>query len=513
LNKGSPLKLPFYFITMPLMKKILSLLTICCIAVTLHAQKVYEFNTTCQQAYKEITQLKLANGLTLIQKAKQQNPNNLIPLILESYVDFFSLFLNENPDEYKVRKPAFEQRIAALKEGPQNSPFYSFCLCAAYLHKAGVAIKFNEMWSAGWDVKRAYQYIKDNKKAYPTFAPNDLLYGGLQAIAGTIPSGYKWIAGIFGMKGSITEGMKTVKAFTNSSDPWARLMFNEASFMYGYLLFYIENKKDEALQYVQTKKLDIVNNHLFTYMAANLAINNKQTDYAKSIILNRNKSTEYLQTSVWDFELGFVYLHHLDLPEAIQYFNSFLRTFKGKFYVKDVYQRLSWCYYLQGNMTAAEEARKNVIKKGSTASDADKQALKEAKAGLWANQLLLKARLLNDGGYNREALTLLQGKSTNSFSKEDEKLEFAYRVARIYDDMGKDDDAIKFYTDAIRIGSDRTEYYAARAALQIGMIYESRNEKKTAITYYQKCIDLPDHDYKNSLDQRAKSGIARCKGE
>ena len=37
--------------------------------------------------------------------------------------------------------------------------------------------------------------------------------------------------------------------------------------------------------------------------------------------------------------------------------------------------------------------------------------------------------------------------------------------------------------------------------------------KKTAIQYYQQCLDMENHDYKNSLDQRAKSGIARCKGE
>ena len=59
---------------------------------------------------------------------------------------------------------------------------------------------------------------------------------------------------------------------------------------------------------------------------------------------------------------------------------------------------------------------------------------------------------------------------------------------------------------------NRREYYAARAALQIGQIYEERGEKAMAIEYYKKCIDMEDHEYKDSLDQRAKSGIARCTG-
>ncbi|MEP6847003.1 MAG: tetratricopeptide repeat protein, partial [Panacibacter sp.] len=185
---------------------------------------------------------------------------------------------------------------------------------------------------------------------------------------------------------------------------------------------------------------------------------------------------------------------------------------KGKFYVKDAYEKLSWCYYLQGNMEAAENARKQVLEKGSQSTDADKQAYKDAKQGKWPNVLLLKVRLLNDGGYNNEALGLLHGKSANDFDKSEEKLEFAYRVGRIYDDIGHDDDAVKMYLLAIKLGTGRTEYYAARAALQIGWIYERQGKKEVAIKYYTQCMNMKDHDYKDSLDQKAKAGIARCEG-
>lgn len=480
---------------------------------TVHAQKVYEFNSTCQQAYQEITKLKIASGLALVEKARQQNPDNLIPELLESYADFYILFLNEDPKEYQVRYPKFLERINLFETGPKSSPFYLYCLSMVRVHKAASAIKFGKMWDAGWDFRRAYQLIKDNKKQFPTFSPNDLVYGSLQAVVGTIPKGYKWIASLFGMKGSLTEGMKTVRGFINSNDPWAKIFFNEAAFMYPYLMFYIENKKDEALGFVQQRKLDIINNHLHTYMAANLGINNKQSEYAKNVILNRNRSDEYLRTTIWDFELGFTKLYHLEITEAERYLESFLNNFKGKFYVKDAYQKLSWCYYLQGNQAKAEEARKNILTRGSTDSDADKQALKDAKSGKWPNTLLLKARLLSDGGYNSDAAALLQGKTEDDFAKEEEKLEFAYRVARIYDDLDRSDDAIRNYLIAIRLGENRKEYFAARAALQIGQIYEKRGQKALAVAYYQKCIDMEDHEYKNSLDQRAKSGIARCKGE
>lgn len=71
------------------------------------AQKVYEFTATCQQAYQEITQLKIKNGIALLAKAKAENPNNLIPVFLESYVDFYILFLNEDPKDFAELYPKY----------------------------------------------------------------------------------------------------------------------------------------------------------------------------------------------------------------------------------------------------------------------------------------------------------------------------------------------------------------------------------------------------------------------
>ncbi|HCL05364.1 MAG TPA: hypothetical protein DHW64_05110, partial [Chitinophagaceae bacterium] len=390
---------------------------------------------------------------------------------------------------------------------------YRFALSTVRVHKAASAIKFGKMWEAGWDIRRAWILLKDNKKAFPRFIPDDLMYGTLQTMIGTIPKGYKWLASVLGMRGSVTEGLKTVHAFVNSSDPSAKILANEAHFIYPYLLFYMDNKKDEALAFIQQKKLDLVNNHLHGWMAANLSLNNKQSPFTQQIVQNRNHSNEYLDIPIWDFEMGFVKMYQLKPEEAIPYFERFLQKFKGNFYVKDVYDKIRLCYYLQGNTTAAEKARQLVLSKGNTDSDADKKAMKDAKANYWPNLLLLRARLLSDGGYHREALALLHGKAETDFDKEEDKLEYVYRAARIYDDLGRENDAINAYLAAIRLGEFRKEYYAARAAVQLAQIYEAKGQKSLAIQYYQRCLDMGDHEYKNSLDQRAKSGILRCKGE
>ena len=42
------------------------------------------------------------------------NPNNLTLALLESYADFYQLFLNENPIEYQKIYPEFEKKIKLM---------------------------------------------------------------------------------------------------------------------------------------------------------------------------------------------------------------------------------------------------------------------------------------------------------------------------------------------------------------------------------------------------------------
>ena len=474
------------------------------------ADKYFDFNITCQQAYKEIISLRIIKGQQLLTIEKKAHPDNLIPYFLDNYADFFSLFLNEDIKEFDKKMPLKEGRLAAMKLGPDDSPWKLFTQSILQLQWAAIHIKFGEKWAAGWSFKAAYDLAKKNVKAFPNFEPNKMVMGPLQIAAGTIPKGYQWLGNLMGVKGNISEGIKNLAAYITSPDATANIFKNEAIFYYCYLKFHVENKPDEVLAYIRNQHLDVVNNHLFTYMAANLSLNNQQSASTKTYVLQRNMSADYMPTAVWDFEIAYSKLYHLE-PDATVYFERFLNTFKGSFYVKDSWLKLGWSYLLQGNTAQYNHCMDQVKTKGNVETDADKRALKEAKSGKVPNLFLLKARLLSDGGYTSEAYQMMTGKGTADFTNEEDKLEFAYRAGRIYEQMNKYDDAIQAYLGTIRIGKNRTEYFGARAALQTGMIYEKqKNNKPMAIAFYQQVMAMEDHDYKNSLDQKAKAGIERC---
>lgn len=491
----------FFFLTVALLALVL--------ATSTASAQVFDFSERCQRAYKEIIQLRLQNGQTLLNEEKRDHPENLIPYFLENYIDFFVLFFNEEPGDYTRLIKNLDTRLDIMNKGPKNSPYFLFTKSVIHFQWAAVRIKFGHHWDAGWQLRRAYLQIKQNTKSFPAFTPNLVFNGAMQVAVGTIPDGYKWLSNLFGMKGSIREGMQILQTFLKSENNLSVLFHDEAVFYFLYLKFYMENDQQGVFRYINSERLDVRNNHLLTYLAVNLSLNGQQAENAKRILLARNMSSEYLATSAWDLEMGYVCITQLS-PDAGKYFKKFVDAFNGRFYLKDALQKLSWHYYLQGDQQQAEYYRKQILLRGSTDTDADEQAMKEAKSGQWPNKLLLKARLLNDGGYHMEALRLLHGKRITDFSSSAERLEFAYRVARIYDDLGRDDEAIAFYKQAVFAGEHRKEYFASRAALQIGYIYEERKDKQLARSWFQRSLEMKDHEFKNSIDQRAKAGIERC---
>jgi tetratricopeptide (TPR) repeat protein len=481
---------------------------LCC---SLQAQKVFDFNTQCQEAYHDILSLKIDSGLRLLAIEKKVHPGNLIPYFLDNYIDFLVLVINEDPVEYARRKEHKEERLTLMEEGPENSPFYEFTKSIINFQWAAVGIRFGDKMAPAMAVRRSFMEIKDNRNRFPAFTPNLMIYGSMQTVMGVIPDNYKWFTNLMGMKGTVKGGMSMVNSFIDYTDPWATIFKDEGIFYYIYLTFYILNQKNEVFRFIGTHKLDTVNNLLFAYMVANLALNNNRSDITEAIIRGRNQSPGYMSTPIWDMEMGYARLNHLQ-KDANVYLERYLDEFKGQYYLKDALQRLSWYYYLQGNMEAATKYRSAVISRGSASNETDKNALRDAQSGVWPNKDLLRARLLTDGGYAPEALKMLDGKSSADFTTVVDKLEFSYRLGRIYDDLGRDHDAIEAYLVAIKIGEHRREYFAARAAWQIGMIYEREGNKNMAIAFYQRCLDMPDHEYKNSMDERAKAGIARCNG-
>ena len=167
---------------------------------------------------------------------------------------------------------------------------------------------------------------------------------------------------------------------------------------------------------------------------------------------------------------------------------------------------LSWIALLQDNMSLFYEYQNKINIMGDTFVDADKEAQKQFDNKTKPNKFLLKSRLLFDGGKYRNSLSQLDSITETNKSI---KLEILYRKARNHEKLKQFQLAKKYYNDTYNLGNDMNFYFAAKSALQLGLLYENEGFNEKAIEYFNKCINLKNHQYEQGIELKAKSGLNR----
>jgi TolA-binding protein len=92
-----------------------------------------------------------------------------------------------------------------------------------------------------------------------------------------------------------------------------------------------------------------------------------------------------------------------------------------------------------------------------------------------------------------------------------DQVEYYYRRARIEHKTEQLAAAKLFYRQTIDMAGDESWYFAPNACLQLGYILEAENNKTEARSFFKKALTYKKHEYKNSIDSKAKSAIARLR--
>ena len=99
-------------------------------------------NNDIEQAYKDISELKMVSGLQKIDHIKKTDPNNAMVYYIENYVDFFTLFIQEDEALYKKLLNNKDIRLKKIKSSNPESPYYLFCQAEIILQWATIKLKF-----------------------------------------------------------------------------------------------------------------------------------------------------------------------------------------------------------------------------------------------------------------------------------------------------------------------------------------------------------------------------------
>ncbi|NNC85185.1 MAG: hypothetical protein HKN75_03825 [Bacteroidia bacterium] len=472
------------------------------------------YSDNCIEAQHLIFDLKLDKAEELLSKEESQNPTNILTIRLRSYIDFLKAFISEEQYYYERFEENTETRLDFLSSNFQDSPLNKMIQAEIALQLSVTEFQNEEYISSAWDLRKSYRLFVKNKEEHPDFIENNVGLGLMHALIGATPDKYKWLMNIAGMKGDLNTGLKELNevykfSIANNLSP----LTEEVSLIRLLTELHI-NKDFENANVIAESLIKESHKTLILFSLSHYYMNTGNTDKAYDLLQNNNFSKDRFPFLYLYFMRGTAGLYQLNLSkETYDDMNLFTSKYKGFNFIKAAYQKKAWFKFLRGDTASYKNMLQLCLTKGNDFTDEDKQAIVEAKSGNLPNVNILKARILFDGGYYDKAKALLEAYNENNFTDFKSKVEYNYRLARTLDKLNEDEQSIVHYLKTIDNSIDKPWYYAANSSYFLGRYYEEKKDYTNAKLYYSKCFEIDNTEYRNSIRQKAKTGLNRIKNK
>lgn len=479
-----------------------------CIAIPSFSQDIY-WTAEAKTAYSFIQELRIDESMNIIRLQSITHPDNLIWPYLEDFALFLQIFLQEDLREIPDFLESSSLRMDRISVIPETNPMSLMCQAQIRLHQCALRMEQSQFVSAAADLNQAFRLLKKNQRLYPDDYANLRLYAIIKVAFGAVPDQYRWLVSmVTSLSGTIDEGMKELHLILAKSKPADNIFLPETILLTGLAEARLNNKPEYGLQLIYKYFGKVPSTRLIQYTMANVNIAAGNNDAAIKILTLNVGTPTAVRIPFMDFMLGRCKLSRGD-DDADVYFKNFILFNKGKHYIKEAYQKLAWYALLKGDVTGYYANMQQIRLKGSSTTDQDQQALKEAELNSKPHPVLLKCRLLFDGGYYDQAMTLLNDGLYKSLTFQAHRLEFLYRKGRVLQAKKSNVEALHYYSLTIKFGEEEHFYYACSAALECGVIHETLGSDWAAARFYNMCLEMSPETYSTSLHQKARTGLSR----
>ena len=471
----------------------------------------FKWNEELESTLKDILHLRLLQAAPQIQAAQKKEQFNLLPYYLEDYLDFYFAFVEGHPKaiygKYMDRK---EARLAWLEQGSEKDPYTLYTQADVHLKWAMIYALYQDNMLAFKSIKKAAVLLEKNEKKFPNFLLNKRALGILHTMVGAIPGKYQWGASLAGLKGNIEQGLSELQLVIQHGKQQPAFTFNEeVQQLYSMLLLYMGNDDSEAWGALNTALLDPINNPMATYILVSRYIKTGKSKQGLLLLEQRKATAQEYPFPQLELLKGHCKLYRLE-KEAEEHYKNFLGDYRGVNGIKEAYQKLAWLSLLNKDNNQYFYYMQQVESKGEHFTSADRSAMNEMELAKTKKQPylpLLQARLYYDGGYYDKAYQVLEQCQLKELKEEEEQIEYYYRKGRVYQKMRKKNLALEAFEQTLTLGSKKPYYYACNAALQAGLVHESREEWKEARAYYERCLKEKPDQYQATLHSRAKARL------
>jgi tetratricopeptide (TPR) repeat protein len=427
-------------------------------------------------------------------------------MYVQSLCETLDALITEDEKRFEVVESNFRARFKVLEGRPESAETL-FLQAELNLQRGFNFLNLGQEFNAVWAIRSAYNFTQECLKKYPAFVPIKKTSGVIEVMIGSVPDKYHWFMSLLGMKGSVVTGQRRLEELRASHSS----LSIEANILYFTIKGFINQQFEESANGFMDLLKANPENRLILFLSVNMLVKNSQGEEALGLIRLLDENPHGLAMPYIDYLRGEILLQRGEYTESIEAYQRFLTAYANENFKKDAYFKISLSYYLQGKKELAHANFEKAKVTGRVVVDPDSYADAQLKDNRFPNPKLLKVRFYTDGGYYKEAKEVFQTILPSDLIIPKDQTEYYYRKARLSHKMNELSAARIFYQQTIDMSGQNPWYFAPNSALQLGYLAQANHDNATARKYFQQALTYNKHEYKNSIDSKAKSALEQLK--
>lgn len=465
------------------------------------ADNIWQFDAETQKIHKLILNLQTDQAYSALRLLKT---NELHKIYIQSLCETLDVLISEDEGKFNRIETNFRERFKWL-ESQNPTAEVLFLRAELNLQRGFNFLNLGQEFNAVWAIRSAFNLTEECMKKFPQFVPIKKTSGVIQVMIGSVPDKYHWFMSLLGMKGSVTLGQKQLEELRQSKSS----LNIEATILYYTIKGLINQEIEESSRGLLDALKSDPSNRLILFLAINMLMKDSQSEQAYKLIQTLDHNPQGLPMHYIDYLRAEILLQKGQYTESIAAYHLFIKNYKSDNFKKDSYFKISLAYWLQNKKELAKASFDKAKITGKAVAEPDKYADAQLKEGSLPNPKLLKVRLATDGGYYEEAKNQLHAITPADLTTLKDQTEYYYRKARLAHKTNELSAARIFYQQTIDMAGENPWYFAPNSALQLGYLAQAGKDYVNAKKYFSLALSYKKHEYKNSIDGKAKSALER----
>jgi tetratricopeptide (TPR) repeat protein len=412
-------------------------------------------------------------------------------------------------DVFFEHADALDERLDEVPEGPWKR----YLRAEAALLRVIAQAKTGSYTRAAWGARAAFGHYEAlaEKPRSPAYADAQMGLGLLHTVVGSLPEPWRGLLDFLGFEGSVVQGRAELKRAAASS----HLHQLPAGLMLALVDLALFRDAEKARKRLAEWHKRRPKSLLVAHLYGLALLSTRRAAEATQVLgpaLRRAATDDYFYLEYLDYYFAQALFRTDDFEGAAQHYRRYLSRHDGPALRAKTHLRLGEALEMQGRRRAALRHYRKI--ETAREFDSDRVARRVAAKRLDApmtprRRTLLRGQNAYDAGRYARADSLLTRVFVADGATAAERGEAAYRRGRVYHAQERWGKARRAYRFAVqRPGDDRAKW-RPWSQFYLGKIHEAQDRPAKARAAYEKALQYENFDYAQSLEQSARSALAR----